>query len=339
MKKKKKSKPRKQMYFLGNTMQEKTFNYYIREMEEKTEDFNLRNASSNVDFHLFQTIPEKNKILNTIFDLAYFYDTNFTGNKDFMHIPSVKQIAKNFVKYPVMLATQKDEYGAEEILGATTVKIENNSSISDNPYFPTKNESVLSITGVLTKYNAMDKFGNKIKGIGKELYKSAIRGAYELNKEKTVRLICEIDCRNINSLISISKAIKELQEENLPVKLCMPGYYEIYDKKNNLLEAPTFMLEVDLTGDKNINQTLTKFSYLQCNSANLFKDLVQVIKSNTKERKKYINICGKDIVIYHSIKPIDALNIELEIGTAAEGNNRVPLSKPLEIEYVIGNAI
>ena len=98
-------------------------------------------------------------------------------------------------------------------------------------------------------------------------------------------------------------------------------------------------MEVDLNGDKNINQTLTKFSYLQCDSTNLFKDLVQVIKSNTKERKKYINICGKDIVVYHSIRPIDALNVELEIGSTSEGNDRIPLSKPLEIEYVVGNAI
>lgn len=336
MKKKKKSKPRKQMFFLGNTLQEKTFNYYIEELAEKTEN---QKSTSDVEFNLFQTMPEKSRVIDRIFNLAYFYDTNFTGNKDFMHIPSINQITKNLLHYPIMLAMQKNEYGAEEILGATTIKIENNSSIADNPYFPTKNESVLSITGVLTKYNAFDKSGNKIKGIGKELYKSAIKGAYELNKEKTVRLICEIDCRNINSLKSISKAVKELKEENMDIQLCIPGYYEIFDKKNNLLEAPTFILEVDLNGDKNISQTLTKFSYINCDSTKLFKDLVQVIKDNTKERRKYLNLKGKDIIVYHSIKPIDALNVELEIGNTADGNERIPVAKPVELEYAIGKVI
>lgn len=337
MKKKKKVKPRKQM-FLGNTLQEKAFNYYIEEMEEITENFKEKYAS-NIEFNLFQTVSKKNNVIDMIFNLAYFYDTNFTGNKDFMHIPAINQIAQNFTHFPIMLATQKNQYGVDEILGVTTIKMENNSSITDNPYFPTKNENILSITGVLTKHNAVDRNGNKIKGIGKELYKSAIKGAYELNKEKNIRLICEIDCRNANSLKSISNAVKELQQEGIPVRICIPGYYEIYNKEKTLVEAPTFILEVDLNGEKNISQTVTKFSYLQCNSANLFSDLVQVIQNNTKEKRKYLNIRNKDFVIYHSIKPIDASNVELEIGFTAEGNDRIPISKPVEIEYAIGKVI
>lgn len=334
MKKKKKAKPRKQM-FLGNTLQEKTFNYYLNEMEEKTESFNL---NENVNFSLFQTMP-KNKIIDMVFNLAYFYDKNFTGNKDFMHTPNIKQITQNLTHYPIMLAMQKNVYGEDEIIGATTIKIENNASICNNPYFPTKNECVLSITGVLTKQNCVDKYGNKIRGIGKELYKSAIKGAYELNKEKNVRLICEIDCRNINSLKSISKAIKELQAEDLPVQLCISGYYEIYGTDKNLTEAPTFVLEIDLNGDKNINQTMTKFSYLECESTRLFQDLVQVIQGTTKERRKYINIQNKNFVVFHSIKPINALNIELEIGNTADGNDRIPASEAFQLEYASSNAI
>lgn len=335
MKKKKKPRPRKQIYFIGNRLQQKTFNYFIEEMEEKTEEYNLKN-NQDINFCLLQAMPEKNEIIDMIFNLAYFYDANFTGNKDFMHIPTISQITQNTTRYPIILATRKDEFGALEILGATTIKIENNSSITNNPYFPTKNEYVLSITGVLAKQNILDKNGNKIKGIGKELYKAAIKGAYELNKEENIRLVCEIDCRNTNSLNSISKAVKELQEENIPVKLCIPGYYEIYDNKTKkLTEAPTFMLEVDLDDEKNINNTQTKFSYLQCSTTELFSDLVQVIKTQTKERKKYINIRSKDVVIYHSIKPINALTVEIEAGTTAEGNNRIPVSNVLELEYVV----
>ena len=89
MKKKKKSKPRKQMFFLGNTLQEKTFNYYIEELAEKTEN---QKSTSDVEFNLFQTMPEKSRVIDRIFNLAYFYDTNFTGNKDFMHILNAKYI-------------------------------------------------------------------------------------------------------------------------------------------------------------------------------------------------------------------------------------------------------
>lgn len=217
--------------------------------------------------------------------------------------------------------------------------MENNSSIAYNPYFPTKNENILSITGVLTKYDVKDKNGNKIKGIGKELYKSAIKAAYELNKEETIRLICEIDCRNVNSLKSISNAVRELQIENIPVRLYISGYYEIYNKGKKLKEAPTFILEIDLNGEKNIAQIETKFSYLQRKSANLFSDLVQEIQKKTKEEKKYITIRKKDFVIYHSIKPIDALNVELEVGNTADGNNRIPISKTLQMEYATSKVI
>ena len=261
--KKKKAKPRKQMYYLGNTLRDKVFNYYINEMEEKEENFNLI-STSNVEFNLLQTVQEKSRIIDLIFSLAYFYDVNFTGNKDFMHVPTINQIIQNFIQYPILLATRKEKNGIEDILGVATIKIENNKSITDNICFPTKNENILSITGVLTKYNALDKHGIKIKGIGKELYKSAIKGAYELNKEKNIRLICEIDCRNINSLKSISNAVRELNQESIPVKLFISGYYEIYDKTKKLKEAPTFILEIDLNGEKKINQTLTKFSYLKC---------------------------------------------------------------------------
>ena len=60
--------------------------------------------------------------------------------------------------------TVKDEYGNDEILGTTTVKFESNKNFTDNPYFPTKDEDILSITGVLTKMNATDKNGNKSSG-------------------------------------------------------------------------------------------------------------------------------------------------------------------------------
>ena len=330
MKKKKKARPRSNFKQDGEVAKQKIFKYYIKEMEEKTEKVNSQN-SLDANFHLFQTIRDEESVRDTIFNLTYFYDNNFTGNKDFMHIPNISNVLNNISNYPIMLVTKKDEFGKDEILGTTTVKFENNSSITDNPYFPTKGEDVLSITGVLTKMNAVDKNGNKIRGLGRELFKSAIKGAYELNKDKKVRLICEVDCRNTNSLYSVCKAVKELQEENINLQMFLAGYYEIKNKEKNLLEAPTFVLEIDLNGDKEINNNNLNFDYQNCKSTNLFSSLSNVISKNTNENKKFVNVVGEKKVTYHSIEPINALNIKLDVGTTADGNNREPvLSLQLE---------
>lgn len=330
MKKKKKAKPRSNFNQDGEVAKQKIFKYYIKEMEEKTQKVNSQ-SSYESNFHLFQTIKNKESVRDTIFNLTYFYDNNFTGNKDFMHIPNISNVLNNILNYPIMLVTKKDEYGKDEILGTTTIKFENNKSFTDNPYFPTKGEDVLSITGVLTKLNAVDKDGNKIRGLGRELFKSAIKGAYEINKDKKVRLICEVDCRNTNSLYSVCKAVKELQEENVNLQMFLAGYYEIKNKEKNLLEAPTFVLEIDLNGDKEINNNNLNFDYQNCKSTNLFSNLSNVISKNTNENKKFVNIVGDKKITYHSIEPINALNIKLDVGTTADGNDREPvLSLQLE---------
>ena len=253
---KKKKKPKSSSPLKNNvvSMRKAAFNYYNQEMEEITEKFKQKNEhADNTNFSLFQSMDSKTKVLDNIFKLAYFYDTNFTGNRDFMHIPNIKQITQNFAKYPIVLATQKDMFGNDEIVGVTTIKMEKNKSLKDNPFFPSKNEDIFSITGVLTKQNITDNFGKRITGVGRALFKSAIKGAYELNKSKKIRLICEVDCRNRNSLRAVTKATEELIEEGINAQIFITGYYEIINRENNLTEAPTFLLEIDLDGEKEIN--------------------------------------------------------------------------------------
>lgn len=330
MKKQKKARPRSNDR-VDRIAKQKIFKTYIKEMEEKTEKF-TNSEKPSIDFHLFQEMRNKNLVRDSIFNLAYFYDSNFTGNKDFMHVPNISNILDNILRYPIMLSTQKDEYGNDEILGTTTVKMENNKSISDNPYFPTENEDVLSITGILTKSNAVDKKGNKIRGLGRELFKSAIKGAYSINKESKIRLVCEVDCRNKNSLYSVAKAVKELQEENMNIQMFLTGYYEIYNSNKSLSEAPTFVLEIDLNNEKELNNNNFNFDYTNCQSTNLYSNLSKVICANTKECRKYMNIINDKRVIYHSVKPINALNITLDVGMTAEGNERVPVLNTIQLE-------
>ena len=90
MKKKKKSKPRTQVFAKLNTTKVKAFKYYNKEMEETSKKFKEKNKNAfNINFYLFQNIREKAKLIDKLFELTYFYDRNFTGNKDFMHIPNI----------------------------------------------------------------------------------------------------------------------------------------------------------------------------------------------------------------------------------------------------------
>lgn len=338
MKKKEKVKPRKQN--LGLNIKERIFNYYIKETEEDTKNYNKflceQNNLDKIDFHLFQTIQSKEKMRDKLFELAYFYDVNFVGNKDFIHIPNISNIVDNTIHYPIILATKKDTLGNEYIIGATTIKMENNNSISSNPYFPTKNENVLSITGILCNMDATFSNGNKITGIGRQLYKTSIKGACEINKNENIRLVCEIDCRNRNSLYSISNAVRELNNEGMKVQLEVVGYYEVFDKTNKSLAAPTFVLEVDLSGSKDINHEEKYFNFNGYKKYNneLNEGLSEIIKDNTKEYRRFINTKEDNIVVYHRIKAIDALKLTIKSDNTIAGNDRVPIMKSLNVEYV-----
>lgn len=332
MKKKKKSKPRTMNSSDVEVAKQKIFSYYIKEMEERTEKFTLNNPDAKgTKFYLFQTIRSKDEVRDMIFKLAYFYDRNFVGNKDFMHIPNISNILENILRYPILLASKKDENGHEDILGVTTVKMEKNLNLSDNPCFPTVNENVLSITGILAKMNNQDENQVRVRGVGKELFKSAIKAAVEINRIEPVRLIFEVDCRNTNSLNAACRALKDLQKEGLNINMFISGYYEIKNKDKSLVEAPTFILEIDLSGAKTLSKSEVKFTYQDCKKETLFKDLSDVIKSNTNEIKSFIHPKDDKTVMYHQIKPVNALAVNLDVGSSAEGNLRVPELKALQL--------
>ena len=332
MKKKKKSKPRTMNSSDVEVAKQKIFSYYIKEMEERTEKFTLNNPDAKgTKFYLFQTIRSKDEVRDMIFKLAYFYDRNFVGNKDFMHIPNISNILENILRYPILLASKKDENGHEDILGVTTVKMEKNLNLSDNPCFPTVNENVLSITGILAKMNNQDENQVRVRGVGKELFKSAIKAAVEINRIEPVRLIFEVDCRNTNSLNAACRALKDLQKEGLNINMFISGYYEIKNKDKSLVEAPTFILEIDLSGAKTLSKSEVKFTYQDCKKETLFKDLSDVIKSSTNEIKSFIHPKDDKTVMYHQIKPVNALAVNLDVGSSAEGNLRVPELKALQL--------
>lgn len=166
MKAKKKERPRENDNILSESTRSYIFKQFRKELDTKTKKYK-EEKGLDISFDICQDNSNPNELVSSIFNLAYFYDENFLGNKDFIHIPAITQIANNMLKYPVILASRKELDGSNEILGATTIKMENNNSITKNPYFPTKNQNVLSITGVLSKPNVYQG-DTKIRGIGKE---------------------------------------------------------------------------------------------------------------------------------------------------------------------------
>lgn len=312
----------------------KAFKYYRKETKKTTKRYIKANPYAfNTKFCLLQDMDEK---IKHIFELSDFYDKNFTGNKDFIHIPSKKQIIKNIIENPIILAIQQNGL-KPKIVGVTTIKIERNHNIKANPIFPTKDETILTITGVLTKHNIMDVKGKKLRGIGKELYKTAIKGAYELNKKEKVRLICEIDCRNKNSINAISKAVTELKKDK-NIDIFIEGYYEIIDENGHFTEAPTFIIEVDLNGERNIDNSNKLFSYINCSYLDLYSDLSKTIKTNIIEIGRQDSVKGEYKICYHQINPINLLNVEFDVGNTALGNTRTKkiTNKEKRMKYEVG---
>ena len=71
--------------------------------------------------------------------------------------------------------------------------------------------------------------------------------------------------------------------------------------------------------------------YQNIDSTNLFTNLSKVICANTKENKKIVTYKNDAKIVFHSVAPINAQNITLNVGTTADGNNREPvLSLQLE---------
>lgn len=307
------------------------FNYYDKEMESGKKE--LEKDYKNLKLYLFQKITKKEKIKEMLLNIAYFYDQNYIGNKDFIHIPDIKKVIENAKAYPMIVISKDDENQKEEILGITTIKYNSINDNSINSYYPIKGKNVLSITGVLSKYYPEKEKYNRIRGIGRKLYKEAIKGYYNIQKKEKVTMICEIDCRNINSLKSISKAVKDLKEEGINTNLNVTGYYEIYNEKQQLLEAPTFILEIDFNKNQFENDKKIKISYENCNN-NMYSQISNIIKKNMIDLNKHININGKNKIVYHEIKKINALNLELKIGNSAAGNERKPILPKVVAEYV-----
>ena len=91
-----------------------------------------------------------------------------------------------------------------------------------------------------------------------------------------------------------------------------------------------------MSGSKDINREEKYFNFNDYKKYNneLNEGLTEIIKDNTKEYRRFINTKEDNIVVYHRIKAIDALKLTVESDNTIAGNDRVPIMKSLNLEYV-----
>lgn len=302
---------------------EQAFFTYTKVLQEMSNS-NLKNNKfpGDVKFSLLQTYRNKKKML---FNLSKFYNNNFTGNRDFIHIPGLQEVMSN-CKFPILIATRKSETGKEEIIGTTTIKFERNLKKNENPYFPTKNEYVISINGILSKLYLNNPCGSRIRGIGKELFKIAIMGAYQISRQREIRLMCKVDCRNYRSMNAISDAVNELKQEGINAQVYINGYYELRGLNKKLMEAPTFTVEVSFDGKCKLKNNDIDFSFINCEPDRLYEDVKLAVETKTVDRVVYTNRYNDRKIVYHEIEPIDLITMGLESGNSADGNSRTTVA-------------
>lgn len=259
-------------------MNKEKFMSISKKLQHVCNQVNQEDQNSDVMYEVLQ-FSHLSKRWDSVYKVARFYNQNWLGNIDFMHIPDFYQTAYNCLHYPIIIAREKNE---DEFLGISTIKYDENTKDQLDPYFPEKGARYFSITGILTKKD------NTHKGIGKKIYEIAIRAAYDFEKEYPgTQIMCVIDCRNRQSLNALASAVENIRKNNtigegkeLPAHIL--GYYELRDKENNqLLEAPTLVMEVGLQ-EKDTSKGFNKMSieYSQNNGeTDLLNQLLAELKS------------------------------------------------------------
>ena len=297
-------------------MNTERFRIAVNKIRSICKEFN--NNKEALEYIVLQGLNKNDPYLNDPFivhKIADFYNYNWLGNVDFMHIPDFPQVEYNCNNYPIIIAREKD---TKEIIGISTLKYEENSEHNKDPYYPISNEKYFSITGILTKRN------NPHRGVGKKIYEIALRAHYEFNKIfNDTSITCVIDCRNKNSLNALHCATENLNEkveDSMVAKVS--GYYILTDNNNKMLEAPTIVLKVEKDEAKNSKRKKVKFTHPI--GKDLFKSLLYTLREElTDVSEPIINVDkGTGIVSYYHVRNYNSLPKVIPNGTE-KGNDRI----------------
>ena len=294
--------------------------------EDLNKEIIAQNPNSKLRFEVLQFSDIANNS-DIVYKITEFYNQNWTGNKDFMHIPNFEQVLDNCLNFPVIIAREE---GKNDILAMSTIKYDENSDENTNPYFPEANSKYFSMTGVLVKHNS------PYKGLGKRIYEIGIRSLYEYNKKHPdSKIMWEIDCRNIHSMSALAAAARSISDKELYGKdkelpLNMSGYYLLKDENGNIIEAPTFIFVTDLNEQEKTKYSSANLEYqnTEMSQRDLFCALVGEIEKKCSVfgiSESQNGMDGNSIVQYYPLKErININSLSVEPNNTADNNNREP---------------
>lgn len=324
-------------------MERERFLTILRELRNVCEEVNEELAgteSGKVVYEVLQ-FSELARNWDSVYNIADFYNHNWLGNVDFMHIPNFMQVIQNCQSYPIIIAKERD---TNQLLGISTIKYDENTDENCDPYFPERDAKYFSITGILVKKD------NPHRGMGKKIYEIALRGAHNYEKiYPGTSMMCVIDCRNRQSLRALTSAVESVRDNNcvgegkeLPVSIC--GYYELRDKESDeLIEAPTLVIDIDLNArDVKRMDGNDVLDYHEQDGKDLFNSLLDTLRI---QFNKY-GICepvvqedtGCGMVYYYSLHDSERCQIsgvEIRSNGTENGNDRVPV-KDEEMHKFVG---
>ena len=108
-------------------MEREKFLIILRELRKVCEEVNQglieENPDNKVIYEVLQ-FSDLAKKWNSVFNIADFYNHNWLGNVDFMHIPDFMQTFQNCRNYPIIIAREKD---TDNLLGISTIKYDENT--------------------------------------------------------------------------------------------------------------------------------------------------------------------------------------------------------------------
>lgn len=314
-------------------MEKEKFFRILKEMhmvcEEVNEELKETDPNSKLRYEVLQ-FSDLARDWDSVYKIADFYNNNWLGNKDFMHIPNCQQVLENCKQYPIIIAREE---GEKDILGISAIKYDENTKDMIDPYFPEEDAKYFSITGILVKR------GTTHKGMGKKIYEIAIRGAHEYNKVyPDTRIMCVIDCRNNHSLRALSTAVENINAggkvgENRMLPANIVGYYELRNPEDGKLEeAPTLVLEVGLNDIEktSVEKSEKTLEYKEVDGQSLFDSLTAELREKVQAYGLAEPVVMKDdgcgIVYYYSLQSDCVLEGTKIIPNGTEqGNDRKPM--------------
>lgn len=217
--------------------------------EEITEGYRQQTGNEQCKFGVIQfsdiSVPENDGKPDIIRKTTELYD-QYQGNEEYIHIPDVAQMSSNFQNFPV-LGVVND--AINELEGVMTIKFNDNRKEMD-PYYQKEGVKFYSITGAIVRQR--ENMLNK--GLGTGMYETAILGIQryvQAHPEDNLELNVVIDCTNLPSLYALSNAVsninsRELVGDGKKLNSNLEAIYTVKDENGHLVEAPTYVLRVDL---------------------------------------------------------------------------------------------